>query len=179
MEWYYAKHGKQEGPVDLATLQEKVTSGEIAPTDLIWREGMAEWSPAGEVSEVASGASSQPAVASATTATPPVSSGGIGTTYQTPQQPLAQQTMVAAPTNGMAIASMVCGIISIMLCYAHGLCALPAVICGHVAMKQINNSLTPMGGKGMAVAGLVTGYIGLLFQLGWIILFIVVISQEM
>lgn len=176
MEWYYAKHGKQEGPVDLATLQSKVTSGEIAPTDLIWREGMAEWTAAGEVSEVSSGADRE---AAAPASTPEVAAGGAGTVYQTPQQPLAQPTMIGAPTNGMAIASMVCGIIGIMLCYIHGLCALPAVICGHVAMKQINNSLTPMGGKGMAVAGLVTGYIGLLFQLGWIILFAVVIANDM
>lgn len=53
MEWYYAKHGKQEGPVDLATLQGKLQSGEIAATDLIWKEGMPEWKPAGEVPEVA------------------------------------------------------------------------------------------------------------------------------
>ena len=53
MEWYYAKHGKQEGPVDVATLQGKIQSGEVAPTDLVWKEGMAEWLPAGEVSELA------------------------------------------------------------------------------------------------------------------------------
>ncbi|MDE0825769.1 MAG: GYF domain-containing protein [Akkermansiaceae bacterium] len=178
MKWYYAKHGKQEGPVDLATLQAKVTSGEIAPTDLIWREGMAEWSPAGEVSEVSSG-SDQAAATPASTSATEVASGAVGTTYQTPQQPLAQPTMIGAPTNGMAIASMVCGIIGIMLCYVHGLCALPAVICGHVAMKQINNSPTPMGGKGMAVAGLVTGYIGLFIQLAEIIFIVWAVSQDM
>ncbi len=53
MEWYFAKHGKQEGPVDLASLQGKLQSGEIAPTDLVWKEGMAEWTPAGEVPELA------------------------------------------------------------------------------------------------------------------------------
>ena len=52
MEWYYAKHGKQEGPVDQATLQGKLQSGEVAPTDLVWHEGMAEWKAAGDVSEL-------------------------------------------------------------------------------------------------------------------------------
>ena len=52
MEWYYAKHGKQEGPVDQATLQGKLQSGELAPTDLVWHEGMAEWKAAGDVSEL-------------------------------------------------------------------------------------------------------------------------------
>ena len=52
MEWHYAKHGKQEGPVDAATLQSKLQTGEVAPTDLVWKEGMAEWKPAGEVPEL-------------------------------------------------------------------------------------------------------------------------------
>lgn len=52
MEWYYAKHGKQEGPVDLVTIQGKLQSGEIAPTDLVWKEGMAEWTAAGQVPEL-------------------------------------------------------------------------------------------------------------------------------
>ena len=52
MEWHYAKHGKQEGPVDTATLQSKLQTGEVAPTDLVWKEGMAEWKPAGEVPEL-------------------------------------------------------------------------------------------------------------------------------
>ena len=52
MEWHYAKHGKQEGPVDTATLQGKLQTGEVAPTDLVWKEGMAEWKPAAEVPEL-------------------------------------------------------------------------------------------------------------------------------
>lgn len=52
MEWHYAKHGKQEGPVDTATLQEKLQTGEVAPTDLVWKEGMPEWKPAAEVPEL-------------------------------------------------------------------------------------------------------------------------------
>ena len=52
MEWYYAKHGKQEGPVDQATLQSKIQSGEVAATDLVWRDGMPEWKAAGDVTEL-------------------------------------------------------------------------------------------------------------------------------
>lgn len=52
MEWFYAKDGKQEGPVDLATLQAKLQSGDLRPTDLIWKKGMAEWTAIEEVTEV-------------------------------------------------------------------------------------------------------------------------------
>lgn len=163
MEWFYAKHGKQEGPVDVATMRSKLTSGEIAPTDLVWKDGMAEWMPAGEVTELGA--------QSALTAAP---GGMVAQAGPVAGQPYAGQPYAGgyvtpmAPTCGMAIASMVCGIISLMLCYFSGIVALPAVICGHVAMKQINNSLVPMGGRGMAIAGLVTGYIGLAMQLAWI-----------
>ncbi len=158
MEWFYAKHGKQDGPVDVAALRGKVQSGEVAPTDLVWKEGMAEWTPAGELAELTADPS------------PGVAPGGMLTQPgQAPGQQYAGGYVVPmAPTCGMAIASMVCGIVCLMLCYIHGVAALPAVICGHVALKQINNSLVPMGGRGMAIAGLVTGYIGLAMQLGWI-----------
>ena len=52
MDWFYAKDGKQEGPVDLATLQAKLQSGDLRPTDLVWKEGMAEWTAVEKVPEV-------------------------------------------------------------------------------------------------------------------------------
>ncbi len=52
MGWFYAKQGRQEGPVELAPLREMLESGEVAPADLVWREGMAEWAPAESVPEL-------------------------------------------------------------------------------------------------------------------------------
>ena len=57
---------------------------------------------------------------------------------------------VSAGTNGLAIASMVLGLIG---------GSLLAVIFGHVARSQIRR--TREQGDGLAVAGLVLGYIGL------------------
>ena len=53
---------------------------------------------------------------------------------------------------------MVLGI-SIILC---GITAIPAVICGHLALGKIKQSQGRLSGSGFAIAGLVTGYIGLL-----------------
>ncbi|MFP6882951.1 MAG: DUF4339 domain-containing protein [Roseibacillus sp.] len=39
MEWYYAKNGKQEGPVSGAALRSMIVSGQIASADLVWRAG--------------------------------------------------------------------------------------------------------------------------------------------
>jgi uncharacterized RDD family membrane protein YckC len=50
--WYFAKAGKQLGPVDLATLQSMAGSRELLPNDLVWTEGMANWQPAGGLAPI-------------------------------------------------------------------------------------------------------------------------------
>ena len=66
---------------------------------------------------------------------------------QVPYYPPAQQS-----TNGLAIGSLVCALLGI---------SLPAVIMGHVARKQIR--LRNEGGDGLAVAGLIIGWLGVAF----------------
>jgi Domain of unknown function (DUF4190) len=60
----------------------------------------------------------------------------------------------APPTNGLAIASLVCGVGAFVI----GLSFIPAIICGHIARRQIRR--TGEQGGGMALAGLILGYIG-------------------
>jgi hypothetical protein len=54
MQWYYSKNGTQLGPVEQAELISKIASGEVAPSDLVWREGMLDWLPAGQIAELRS-----------------------------------------------------------------------------------------------------------------------------
>jgi hypothetical protein len=61
-------------------------------------------------------------------------------------------------TNSMAIASMVLGVAEF---FTAGLTAIPAVICGHVARRQIRQ--TAQRGDGLATSGLVLGYMGIIF----------------
>ena len=48
-EWHYSKDGQQHGPVSASDLKNLAKSGDLLPTDLIWKEGMAEWKPASNV----------------------------------------------------------------------------------------------------------------------------------
>lgn len=50
--WYYAKDGRQNGPVSLEELIRLRATGTITSQDLVWREGMDGWKPAGEVTEL-------------------------------------------------------------------------------------------------------------------------------
>jgi len=64
----------------------------------------------------------------------------------------------AARTSGLAIWSLVLGILAL---FTAGLTTIPAVICGHLALGRIKRSAGAQSGGGMAIAGLVTGYVGL------------------
>jgi hypothetical protein len=49
MNWYYAEGTQQLGPVSEADFQQLVASGKITDATLVWREGMAQWQPYGQV----------------------------------------------------------------------------------------------------------------------------------
>ncbi|HSC46181.1 MAG TPA: DUF4190 domain-containing protein [Candidatus Acidoferrum sp.] len=59
--------------------------------------------------------------------------------------------------SGKATASLVCGVIFFMW----PLTAVAAVILGHLALSEIKKSAGRLAGQGMAIAGLVLGYIGI------------------
>ena len=76
-----------------------------------------------------------------------------------PPQP--QGAVYAAPrTSGLAIASLITGIMSIALCPAFGIVGL---ITGYSAKRKIRESNGAETGDGLATGGIVTSYIGIIF----------------
>ncbi|HKW29935.1 MAG TPA: DUF4190 domain-containing protein [Verrucomicrobiae bacterium] len=65
--------------------------------------------------------------------------------------------------SALAIWSLVLGIIGLVLLLAciGPLFAIPGVICGHLAYSHIKRSGGALAGQGMALAGLITGYISI------------------
>lgn len=63
-----------------------------------------------------------------------------------------------AETSGKAIGSLVCGLL-----FFFPPSAILAVIMGHLSLSEIRQSAGRLGGRGVAVAGLVLGYAGLSF----------------
>ncbi|GEL95992.1 SPFH domain-containing protein [Cellulomonas composti] len=47
--WFYAVGGAQTGPLPPEDLAVKVNAGEIARDTLVWKQGLAAWTPAGDV----------------------------------------------------------------------------------------------------------------------------------
>ena len=52
-EWYYAVNGQQVGPVAEDALRQLLLSRQVSYTDLVWREGMKDWQPAGTIAALA------------------------------------------------------------------------------------------------------------------------------
>jgi hypothetical protein len=49
MYWHYSKAGERHGPITAARLKVMVTTGQLSPDDLVWREDMKEWRKASTV----------------------------------------------------------------------------------------------------------------------------------
>lgn len=75
-------------------------------------------------------------------------------------------------TNGMAIGSLVASILGLVCFYFIG--PIIGVILGYMARKQIRESGGAQGGEGMAMAGIIIGWIGIaLSVLGMVFFFAV------
>ena len=46
--WFYALHNQQQGPVEEEQLKLLLLSRTIDSSSLVWREGMAQWTPLGQ-----------------------------------------------------------------------------------------------------------------------------------
>jgi hypothetical protein len=68
----------------------------------------------------------------------------------------------APPTNRLAVISLVSGILSWFLFPVIG--ALVAIVTGHMARREIKNSFGTQSGDGLAIAGLIIGYINLVLS---------------
>ena len=79
------------------------------------------------------------------------------------QQPYGQQPI--AKTNGLAVASLVLGLL--WICYIGSILA---VVFGHVGLSQIKKSGGTQTGQGLAIAGLILGYLGLAVLLSSLLL---------
>lgn len=136
------------GPLDENAIRAAIGEGRVNQQTLVWREGMASWLPLSGVPELSSMA-------------PVYGPPGTPVYYGPTSGPMIGRT------SGLAIASMVCGISGILLAFCiFGIAGIPAVICGHMALHAIEKSPYPLAGRGMAIAGLVMGYLQILGIVG-------------
>jgi len=74
-------------------------------------------------------------------------------------------------TDGLAIASLITGILSIVCCVLGVVLGPAAAVMGFIARGRITASNWTIGGGGLAIGGLVLGVIGFIAAVGWILVF--------
>jgi hypothetical protein len=143
--YHVGRNGQQTGPFSIEQLKAMAANGELQPTDLVWKEGMAGWEPASTLPGVFSTAPSAIDVP------------------QTNPVPLAQATVLPpAPgpggpkPNPLALTGMILGIVSIVLvCCCYGFpFNVAGIVCSILGMNQIKASGGTQPGMGMAQTGL-------------------------
>lgn len=165
---HIARQGVSLGVFPPEEISRRLSAGELSPSDLAWREGMAGWVSLGSL--------------------PGLSVTGFTSPAFYPPPP-------SVPTSTQAAGSMVCGIFALVLTCTPVLwfmfffvppflgipLAIIAVILGHLGRGAIRRSGGTLQGAGMALTGLICGYItllvGILFVVG-IVLFGVALVRE-
>lgn len=139
-EYYLAKDLQQTGPHTLEQVRAMWAAKEVSGTTLFWKMGQAGWEPLQSMASLLG-----------TVAPPPLSDAPS----PLPRAQYPQNVGTPPPTSGLAITSLVLGILGLLTFVP----SIPAVICGHVALGRIKQSSSALGGRSVAMAGLILGYL--------------------
>jgi hypothetical protein len=139
-EWFYSQGGQQiDEPATRSQLQSLALAGHLTRDDYIWTTGMPNWTEA-------------------SIALPKMfPDQGISQDQEAPAASVQVKDFSPQVTAPMAVASFVLGLLGASFLFFLG--SIFAIVFGHVALKQIGNSENQLGGRGMALAGLILGYI--------------------
>jgi GYF domain 2/Domain of unknown function (DUF4190) len=143
--WYYAESGAPQGPVGLTELERLASDGRIGPGTLYWRSGLEQWTPGSDLPELNRLWLYE--------ADPGAATGGL-------MQPLPGRRIEPVPApeapqiNPLAILSLALN----LFC---GIGNLAAIGAGAVALRQIARSNATLAGRGIALAGVIVGILGL------------------
>jgi hypothetical protein len=165
MQIHIARDGKQLGPFSVEEINRQLAAGTLSLSDNAWYEGAAGWAPLSTVPGVTGGASTSATIPAATptvTAAPSAPPGAA----------VVPTTMVvAAPTEPLAIWSLVLSLIGLLgFCCGGPVLGIAGVICGHLGLSKINAN-PHLQGRGLAMAGLIIGYIAVLSWVFYLIFF--------
>ena len=153
--FYSPDSAQQLGPLSADDLK----AAGVTSSTLVWREGMGQWEPAGDVVEL------KYLFIGVYNASAPIA---VTDSITTPRPALYRpEVAYEAPRtiqniNGMAVASFILGLLGLVgLCvYGFGVVlSILAVVLGHMSRAQIRRNADD--GDGLAVAGLVLGYVAI------------------
>lgn len=155
-QWYYSRDNQPAGPVAEAALCDLIARGDLRPNDLVWREGMPQWLPAGQAGLVRAPAGPPPFPPQGFAAGPSQLGYAtpIGAVPGSPEAAPEKSWLLPTGRSGWAIAAGYLGLFSLILFPAP-----VAVIVSLIALRDIRRH-PGLGGMGRAVFGLILGLLG-------------------
>ncbi|HSV62024.1 MAG TPA: DUF4190 domain-containing protein [Chthoniobacterales bacterium] len=158
MQIHVARDGKELGVYSLEEVNRQLAAGTLRLTDQAWYEGAAGWAALSTVPGVSAVApASAPAAA-------PVSPAAV--------VPTAAVVVPQRKTEQLATLSLIFSILGLcgFCCGFFLMAAIGGIVCGHVALSRIKAN-PELEGHGLAMAGLIIGYVAVASWLVWILLF--------
>ena len=158
MQIHVAREGKELGVFPLEEINRQLAAGTLHLSDLAWYEGAAGWAPLSTVPGVgAPTASPVPLVAPVAPTPAPVAPAVI-----VPPRKSEQLAVLSLIFSILGLCGFCCGFFMTA--------AVAGIICGHIALSRIKAN-PELEGHGLAMAGLVIGYVAVAGWLAWILLF--------
>lgn len=154
MDWYYADASEQQQLVSEEHLAALVNDGVIKPTTLLWNETLTDWKAASLL---------RPELF-ATMSYPPI----LTPAEQRKSLPGSVQ-LAPGRTDPVAICALVFGILGIISCF--GIFSIVGIVCGHIGRKRALVANDPSSNGGLSLAGLITGYVGLVISSAVLLLY--------
>jgi|694.fasta_scaffold90399_4 hypothetical protein len=147
MQIHVGRNNQQLGTFTAPQILDGLASGQFLPTDLAWHEGLGDWQPLSRL-EALSATPEVPVISAPPPVPQPIfkAQGPV-----TPVRVSSASSSLPGWSLGLGIASFLCGLFA----------GLPAVICGHKALGKIKRGESSEGGRGMAIAGLIMGYLSI------------------
>jgi len=168
--WYYATDGRQQGPVSTDALRDLLASGKLKASDLVWCEGMADWSAAASVAALVPAVLPPPMVAVPVSPPPPATYGAAPDPRAYGARPIpyypSGQSYNALAIVGFVLALTPLGLIGLILSL--------------IALNGMKNSGN-YEGHGLAKAGMIIPLVcmsaALIFGCLWFTLFATVLGM--
>jgi Domain of unknown function (DUF4190)/GYF domain 2 len=155
MQIHIARDGKQLGVFSLEEINRQLAAGTLSPSDQAWYEGAAAWAALSTVPGVSAAVPANvPQISPA-----PVSSAPLTLPPARKTEPLAIMALVF---GGIGIFGFCCGLFLMS--------AVAGVVCGHLALSKIKAN-PELEGHGLALSGLIIGYIAIASWLIWVVFF--------
>jgi hypothetical protein len=155
MQIHIARDGKQLGPFSLEEINRQLAAGTLSLSDQAWYEGAAGWAALSTVPGVSAAA---PAGAAPISPVPTSAA-------PTPLVPVKK-------TEQLAVLSLIFSILGLcgFCCGFFMMGGVAGIVCGHIALSRIKSNPN-LEGHGLAMAGMVIGYLAVAGWLIWIFVF--------